>query len=100
LAHYLPRRPPPRAHGACPAHTTGGHGKPAPGEDPATPRSSQPMNVNFGLFPPLAHAVKGESGQRLRGTPKALARKRALTRRALVDLERWITGADRAAAAE
>jgi methylenetetrahydrofolate--tRNA-(uracil-5-)-methyltransferase len=58
------------------------------------------MNVNFGLFPPLAHAVKSESGQRLRGTQKALAKKRAFTRRALVDLERWITGADRAAAAE
>jgi methylenetetrahydrofolate--tRNA-(uracil-5-)-methyltransferase len=58
------------------------------------------MNVNFGLFPPLAHAVKSENGGRLRGTQKALAKKRALTRRALADLERWITGADHAAAAE
>jgi methylenetetrahydrofolate--tRNA-(uracil-5-)-methyltransferase len=58
------------------------------------------MNVNFGLFPPLTHAVKSESGERLRGTHKALAKKRALSRRALVDLERWITGDDRAAAAE
>ena len=58
------------------------------------------MNVNFGLFPPLTQAVKSESGERLRGTQKALAKKRAFSRRALVDLKRWITGADRAAAAE
>ena len=36
----------------------------------AGPRSFQPMNVNFGLFPPLAHALKGENGERLRGTAK------------------------------
>ena len=48
------------------------------------------MNVNFGLFPPLAYAPKGENGQRLRGTEKTLAKKRALTRRALAELERWI----------
>jgi methylenetetrahydrofolate--tRNA-(uracil-5-)-methyltransferase len=58
------------------------------------------MNVNFGLFPPLVHALKSESGQRLRGTEKALAKKRAVGRRALTDLERWITGDDRPAAAE
>jgi methylenetetrahydrofolate--tRNA-(uracil-5-)-methyltransferase len=58
----------------------------------AGPRSYQPMNVNFGLFPPLTHPVKGESGQRLRGTEKTLAKKRALAARALADLERWIAG--------
>src|SRR5262249_54962227 len=100
LAHYPPRPPPPTAHGALPPHITGGHVKTVCGPEPTDPRSYQPMNVNFGLFPPLAHAVKRESGQRLRGTEKALAKKRALTRRALADLERWITGADRAAAAE
>src|SRR5262245_20607481 len=100
LGHYLTPPPPTTAHGALLAHITGGHVETVSGAEPASPRSYQPMNVNFGLFPPLAHAVKGESGQRLRGTQKALARKRALTRRALVDLERWISGADRAAAAE
>ena len=68
------------------------------GAGPASPRSYQPMNVNFGLFPPLAHAVKSESGQRLRGTEKTLAKKRALTRRALADLEHWLDGAHAAAA--
>jgi methylenetetrahydrofolate--tRNA-(uracil-5-)-methyltransferase len=63
------------------------------------------MNVNFGLFPPLAHAVRGASGQRLRGTEKTLEKKRALAARALVDLELWLAGGprvggDHAAAAE
>ncbi len=70
------------------------------GTGAADRRSYQPMNVNFGLFPTLAHAVKDESGQRLRGTEKALAKKRALTRRALADLARWIAGDDHAVAAE
>ena len=58
------------------------------------------MNVNFGLFPPLAEAVKSPDGKRLRGPEKALARKRALTARARVDLERWLAGETDAAAAE
>jgi methylenetetrahydrofolate--tRNA-(uracil-5-)-methyltransferase len=63
------------------------------------------MNVNFGLFPPLAQAVRSASGERLRGTEKTLEKKRALTGRALVDLELWLAhgpraGGDHAAAAE
>jgi methylenetetrahydrofolate--tRNA-(uracil-5-)-methyltransferase len=58
------------------------------------------MNVNFGLFPPLAQAIRSEDGQRLRGVQKTLAKKRALSRRALADLERWLAGGDHAAAAE
>jgi methylenetetrahydrofolate--tRNA-(uracil-5-)-methyltransferase len=80
--------PPTTAHGALLSHITGGHVETID----AGPRSYQPMNVNFGLFPPLAHPVKGESGQRLRGTEKTLAKKRALSARALADLERWIAG--------
>jgi methylenetetrahydrofolate--tRNA-(uracil-5-)-methyltransferase len=48
------------------------------------------MNVNFGLFPPLAHAPKAPDGKRLRGPAKALARKRALTERARTDLSAWL----------
>ena len=46
--------PPPAttAHGALLAHITGGHVETID----AGPRSFQPMNVNFGLFPPLAQA--------------------------------------------
>jgi methylenetetrahydrofolate--tRNA-(uracil-5-)-methyltransferase len=70
------------------------------GAEPAHARSYQPMNVNFGLFPPLAHALKGQGGERLRGSEKVLAKKRAITGRALADLERWIGGDDRDVAAE
>jgi len=86
--------PPTTAHGALLAHITGGHVDTID----AGPRSYQPMNVNFGLFPPLARAVRSEHGERLRGAEKALARKRALTRRALADLEQWLAGAHAAAA--
>ena len=47
----LPDVPPPTtAHGALLGHITGGHIETID----AGPRSFQPMNVNFGLFPPLA----------------------------------------------
>jgi len=100
LGRFLTAPPPTTAHGALLAHITGGHMEAAAGTQPTGARSYQPMNVNFGLFPPLAHAPKGESGERLRGSEKALAKKRALTRRALADLARWISGDDRAVAAE
>jgi len=81
--------PPTTAHGALLAHITGGH----VATIDAGPRSFQPMNVNFGLFPPLAHVQnKGPDGERLRGTAKTLAKKRALSDRALADLARWNAG--------
>jgi methylenetetrahydrofolate--tRNA-(uracil-5-)-methyltransferase len=87
--------PPTTAHGALLAHITGGHVE----SIDAGPRSYQPMNVNFGLFPPLAHApAKGEDGKRLRGPAKTLAKKRALTSRAFADLEQWLSGTPRLAA--
>jgi methylenetetrahydrofolate--tRNA-(uracil-5-)-methyltransferase len=100
LGRFLMPPPPTTAHGALLAHITGGHMEAAAGTQPTGARSYQPMNVNFGLFPPLAHAPKSESGERLRGSEKALAKKRALTRRALAYLARWISGDDRAVAAE
>jgi methylenetetrahydrofolate--tRNA-(uracil-5-)-methyltransferase len=84
--------PPTTAHGALLNHITGGHIETID----AGPRSYQPMNVNFGLFPPFALAL-AENGKRLRGPAKALARKQALCHRALDDLEQWI-GAARMAA--
>jgi methylenetetrahydrofolate--tRNA-(uracil-5-)-methyltransferase len=88
--------PPTTAHGALLAHITGGHVETID----AGPRSYQPMNVNFGLFPPMVGAIRGEAGERLRGTAKTLARKQALARRALADLEQWLAGDGHAAAAE
>jgi methylenetetrahydrofolate--tRNA-(uracil-5-)-methyltransferase len=87
--------PPPAttAHGALLAHITGGH---RIGED--APGSFQPMNVNFGLFPEIEGAVTNESGKRLRGKEKTMARRRALSARALRDFEAWLA-ADPAALA-
>jgi methylenetetrahydrofolate--tRNA-(uracil-5-)-methyltransferase len=51
------------------------------------------------LFPPIARVpTRAPDGTRLSGTAKALAKKRALTSRALVDLDRWIAGEQVAAA--
>lgn len=72
--------PPTTALGALLAHITGGHLS-ADGEGT---RSFQPMNVNFGLFPPIAAAAQGKRG------PKGLDRKRALATRALSDLDLWL----------
>ncbi|MPZ58823.1 MAG: methylenetetrahydrofolate--tRNA-(uracil(54)-C(5))-methyltransferase (FADH(2)-oxidizing) TrmFO [Rhizobiales bacterium] len=84
------------AHGALLSHIVGGHIETID----AGPRSFQPMNVNFGLFPPLARApTRDDAGNRLRGSGKTLARKRALCRRALADLDTW-SGARSMAAAE
>jgi methylenetetrahydrofolate--tRNA-(uracil-5-)-methyltransferase len=78
--------PPTTALGALLGHITGGHIETID----AGPRSFQPMNINFGLFPPLVSALKSPDGKRLRGPEKALAKKRALTSRALSDLKGWI----------
>jgi methylenetetrahydrofolate--tRNA-(uracil-5-)-methyltransferase len=87
--------PPTTAHGALLNHITGGH----VATIDAGPRSYQPMNVNFGLFPPYPHApAADDDGKRLRGPAKALAKKRALCRRALADLEQWLAGTPRIAA--
>jgi methylenetetrahydrofolate--tRNA-(uracil-5-)-methyltransferase len=87
--------PPTTAHGALLAHITGGHIETID----AGPASFQPMNVNFGLFPPLAQAPeKDADGKRLRGPAKATAKKRALCVRALHDLDIWLAGALPAAA--
>lgn len=80
--------PPPAttAHGALLAHITGGHIETVD----AGPRSFQPMNVNFGLFPQLDVSPKGTDGKRLRGSEKTLAKKRLLAERALADMSAWL----------
>ena len=90
--------PPTTAHGALLAHITGGHIETID----AGPSSYQPMNVNFGLFPPLGEMPTYDAQGRKfgRGSAKNLARKSGLSHRALADLERWISGEMSAAAAE
>ncbi|HRO03969.1 MAG TPA: methylenetetrahydrofolate--tRNA-(uracil(54)-C(5))-methyltransferase (FADH(2)-oxidizing) TrmFO, partial [Terricaulis sp.] len=77
--------PPPAtsAFGALIAHVTGGHvsdGK----------ASFQPMNVNFGLFPPIEAPTHGADGKKLKGEERGRAKKLALAERALGDLESWL----------
>jgi len=83
-ARFIPP-PPTSAIGALIGHLTGGH---LPTID-SGPSSFQPMNVNFGLFPPMAIAPRSADGKRLRGPDKAALRKRALTDRAKTDFLAW-----------
>ena len=64
--------PPTTAMGALHAHITGG----------AAAETFQPMNVNFGLFPPMPDLPGGRRGR--------AERKPALVARARADLGRWI----------
>jgi methylenetetrahydrofolate--tRNA-(uracil-5-)-methyltransferase len=71
----MPKPPPATtALGALLGHITGG----------AEAETFQPMNINFGLFPPIE--ATDERGRRLRGRE----RKRATTRRSLDDLDAWL----------
>ena len=93
----LPVAAPPAttALGALLGHITGGH----IGVEGEGPKSYQPMNVNFGLFPPVEGLIRGPDGARVRGAIKAQARKRMFTDRARADLAAWLSGAERTAQA-
>ncbi|WP_186398768.1 methylenetetrahydrofolate--tRNA-(uracil(54)-C(5))-methyltransferase (FADH(2)-oxidizing) TrmFO [Stappia sp. P2PMeth1] len=83
--------PPPEttAMGALLGHITGGHIL----RDEPGPRSFQPMNVNFGLFPPIEAPKTDADGRRLKGKDKTRAKKLAMTGRAREDFARWIAAA-------
>lgn len=81
----LPPPPVTTAFGALLNHITGGH---LVSDDEPGKRSFQPMNVNFGLFPEIA--IPKQEGVRLRGKEKTLAKKRALSARALSDFKNWL----------
>jgi methylenetetrahydrofolate--tRNA-(uracil-5-)-methyltransferase len=70
--------PPTTAFGALLAHVTGGHLAGAK-------ESFQPMNVNFGLFPPI-----DPPAERVKGVERGRARKQALAERALRDVDEWL----------
>jgi methylenetetrahydrofolate--tRNA-(uracil-5-)-methyltransferase len=81
--------PPPAvtALGSLLGHITGGHIETVD----AGPRSFQPMNINFGLFPPLAqNPTRNAEGGRLRGNEKTIAKKQAMSARALMEMDAWI----------
>ncbi|MCK0209396.1 methylenetetrahydrofolate--tRNA-(uracil(54)-C(5))-methyltransferase (FADH(2)-oxidizing) TrmFO [Starkeya koreensis] len=86
LGRDLALPPATTAHGALINHITGGHIETVE----AGPRSFQPMNINFGLFPPLEAApTRDAEGNRLRGTQKTVAKKQVMAARALADLDAW-----------
>jgi methylenetetrahydrofolate--tRNA-(uracil-5-)-methyltransferase len=80
LGQRLEAPPATTAMGALVNHITGG----------ASAQTFQPMNINFGLFPPLPDEERYQRGR--------LARKPALAARALNDLAVWLDGARQAAA--
>ncbi len=84
--------PPPwtTALGALLHHITAGHlsgGR----------QSFQPMNVNFGLFPEITEPRTDAGGRPIKGKDRGRERKRALSRRALADLNQWLKNARQAA---
>ena len=76
------------AFGALLSHITKGH---IAYDEGMGKRSFQPMNVNFGLFPPVEITKPADHEGRWRGKDKAIAKKRAITSRALNDLDSWVT---------
>lgn len=79
--------PPPAttAMGALVHHITGGH----LADETNGIKTFQPMNVNFGLFQPVTVSKPEGHVGRWRGPDKSKAKKRAMTSRALKDLESW-----------
>ena len=77
LGRQMVAPPPTTAMGALLGHITGG----------AAAETFQPMNVNYGLFPPLD---AGDAGGHARGRE----RKAHLSRRALADMNGWLRRCD------
>lgn len=79
-----PLSPPPAttAMGALLSHITGGHLDGGKG-------SFQPMNINYGLLPPIETPKRNESGGRMGSKERGRIKKRLVGERALADLAAW-----------
>jgi methylenetetrahydrofolate--tRNA-(uracil-5-)-methyltransferase len=87
LGHAFDPPPATTALGALIGHITGGHitgGRLAAGA-----RSFQPMNINYGLLPPMEAPRRGADGARYGRTERGRAKKKAMSQRALADLDAW-----------
>jgi methylenetetrahydrofolate--tRNA-(uracil-5-)-methyltransferase len=87
----LPAPPPTTALGALVAHITGGH---------LEGGQFQPMNINYGLLPPMEAPKQDETGAKIPLKERGRAKKRLMGERALADLDAWLAGAPPALAAE
>lgn len=87
LGQTLPAPADTTALGCMLAHVTGGH---MSGEG-ASKLAYQPMNVNFGLLPPLTEAAP-------RGRKGRIERRRLMTERAKAEIQTWLAGGTVAAA--
>lgn len=83
----LPPIPLTTAFGALLYHITEGH---IQWDDEVGKRSFQPMNINFGLFPPI-EIIKPEGIRRFRGKDKARVKKQTMAARALGDCAAWLS---------
>ena len=84
LGNAYPVPPLTTAMGSLVEHVTGGY--------MTGPKAKfQPMNVNFGLFPPMEEEIvyPKVNGKRLRGKDKTRYRKSLLAKRALRDIQGW-----------
>jgi methylenetetrahydrofolate--tRNA-(uracil-5-)-methyltransferase len=83
LGQPLEAPPVTTALGALIGHITGGHLDGGKG-------SFQPMNINYGLLPPMEAAKRDADGRRLGAKEKSRNKKRAVGERALADLDVWL----------
>ena len=86
IGNKYPVPPLTTAMGSLVEHVTGGY--------MTGPKAKfQPMNVNFGLFPPMEEEIvyPKVNGKRLRGKDKTRYRKSLLAKRALHDIKAWTT---------
>ena len=85
LGRELVSPPPTTALGALVGHITGGHLE-------AGSRSFQPMNINYGLLPPMETPKADETGAKIPLKERGRAKKRLMSLRALRDLDAWLGG--------
>ncbi|MEY4255560.1 MAG: hypothetical protein RLZZ141_787, partial [Pseudomonadota bacterium] len=83
LSQELAPPPPTTALGALINHITGGH---------LEGGAFQPMNINYGLLPPMEPPKIDHEGKKLPLKERGRAKKRLMSVRALADLETWLQG--------
>lgn len=93
LGNPIEAPPATTALGALIGHITGGHIDAGKG-------SFQPMNINYGLLPPLDEAgpKRRDDGSRIGSKERGRNKKLAMGERALADLGHWVEGAPAIAA--